>query len=373
MNKFKLRVKSLTQVSCNGTKETYLAVVDLRDLIDANNKIGSQLYTVNVRGKLFSGKKPDRKNPVYIGIENTLIDIYNDNKLAPDFLNNNNGCLLICDSIETSSPNKYEITINQPYHGIGNGQQTISIASFINNKYPVSNGVYVVVKIMVGYDSVECFAACDANNNSNKVTKKDLKSNDWTFLSNELFDMGYTLHHKRDAIIPKGDNIINIYETGFYNILNSYHTEKPWITGNEVTNILDINTLTTDIILEVFNIKKNIDNWFKMNLYKYDDSKFDSKRTGYIKNIMITAYKNYYTTEISRLISIDDFFTISFDIIFNEIQSEKKKVDSSYFTKQLNCETLIKLIRNFTLDINPKIDYKKIVSSFNQKLKHESI
>jgi hypothetical protein len=74
-------------------------------------------------------------------------------------------------------------------------------------------------------------------NNSNKITQKDIISNDWTFLSDELFDIGYILHYKRDAIVPKGDNVINIYETGFYNILNSYHTEKPWITGNEVTNI----------------------------------------------------------------------------------------------------------------------------------------
>jgi hypothetical protein len=364
MSKFKLRAQTLTQVSCNGAKETYVAVVDLRDLVDANNKLGRELYTVNVRSKLFSGKRPDRKNKVYSGIEDTLINIYNDNSLAGDFLNNNNGCLLICDSISTLSPNKYEIEINKDCHGIGNGQQTVSVASFVNNKYPIPNGVYVLIKIMVGYDTNECFTACEANNNSNKVTKKDLISNDWTLLSDELFDMGYTLHYKRDAVVPKGDNVINIYETGFYNILNSYHTEKPWITGNEVTNILDINTLTTDVILDVFDIKRRIDNWFKMNLYKYDDSKFDSKRTGYIKNIMVTSYKKYYTLEISRLISIDEFFTTSFDTIFNEIQSEKKKVDSSYFTKQTNCEILIKLIRLSILDIETnerKLKYHTLI------------
>ena len=85
MYKFNLRAQSLTLVSSNETQTTYQAVVNLKDLVNANDTIGKDLYEANVRGTLFTGKTPDKKNPTYSGISKTLIDIYNDNSLLQKF------------------------------------------------------------------------------------------------------------------------------------------------------------------------------------------------------------------------------------------------------------------------------------------------
>ena len=84
----------------------------------------------------------------------------------------------------------------------------------------------------------------------------------------------------------------------------------------------------------------NVTKCIEKNISKYDNSKFDSKRTGYIKNVMITAYKKYY----NRSLTIDDFFKKSFEVIFDKIKTESERVTSSYFTSPTKCEVLIAMI-----------------------------
>lgn len=342
MNRFNLEA-SLLQTPKNGTGDTYIGYVKLADLIAAQNQIGKDIYSVNVRGCLFTGKSPDRKNRVFKGISETLIGISN-GKISPNtFLNSNQGCLLMCESIKGDLKN-YEVTISQLYHGIGNGQQTISVASFINNKYPISPDVKILIKIMVGYSSEECYSACESNNNSTKISLKNIISNNWEPISKQLIKLGYILHYKQDKIIPKSDNLINIWERNFYNFLNAYHCETPWISGDKtISNGFDVSQVSVKSLLDVFMIKIKIDNWFSTNINNYDVSLFDVSRTGYIGNILVTAYKKYY----DKSMSTDDFIKLCFDdVIYPTIISQNKRVNSSFFTTESNCKFILNDIQN---------------------------
>jgi len=341
MYKFKLNVQNVAQIPSNGNSKTYLSVVSLKSLINAHQTIGKDLYSVNVRGTLFTGKSPDRKNDTYSGIEKTLIGIHNSTLEPIEFFNNNNGCLLICDSFSKVDENSYEVILQNDYHGIGNGQQTISIANFINNKYQIPEDVYVRVTVMEGYNESSSHIACRAHNTANKITKKDIVSNDWKPLSEELENMGYVLHYKADAVPPIGENVINIYERGFYNLLNAYHTEMPWKTGNKIIDVLDIKSIDKSTMITVFDLKRVMDKWFDMNIKNYDDSKFDSSRTIYIKDVIMTAIKRYYKTSKP----INKFIKICWEEIFYVLNSREKRANSDYFQSQDNCERLLDRIQ----------------------------
>lgn len=348
MRKFQIEVKSLTLVgSTKYGAKTYMASVKLIDLIKANDQLGESLYSVNVRGKLFSGKVPDKKNKTYQGIEETLTNIHNGIDEPVEFLNNNTGSLLICDSLNQLEENNYEVTLLGNSNGIGNGQQTITISSFINNKFPISDDVYILVKIMIGYPVDKCHNSCKSNNTSNKITQKNIISNGWVSVAENLKLLGYDLYYHQSKDIPKGERIINIYESGFYNMLNAYQTKKPWITGDKVADNLDISLLTANSVLDIFNLKRQIDSWFKINLNpnntQYNLSYFDSTRTGYIKNIIIASYQDSYKNilkELNPSSYMDEFFKISFDVIY-DILKLKGNVKSSFFTNKDNCENMM--------------------------------
>jgi len=342
MNKFNLEA-SLLQTPKNGTGITYIGYVKLADLISAQNQIGKDIYSVNVRGCLFTGKSSDRKNRVFKGISESLIGI-SKGEVSPNiFLNSNQGCLLMCESIKGDLKN-YEITISQLYHGIGNGQQTISVASFVNNKFPISSDVNIPIKIMVGYSSEECYSACEYNNTSNKISLKNIISNNWEPISKQLLKFGYILHYKQDKIIPKSDKLINIWDRNFYNFLNAYHCETPWVSGDKtISNGFDVSQVSVKSLLDVVLIKSKIDKWFSTNIKQFDTSLFDAERTGYIGNIIVTAYKNYY----DKSMSVDDFIKLCFeDVIYQTIVSQNKRVNSSFFTTESNCKFILNDIQN---------------------------
>lgn len=342
MKKFNLEA-SLIQAPKNGTGETYIGYVKLDDLITAQNQIGKDLYSVNVRGSLFTGKSPDSKNRVFRGITETLINI-SKGELSPNtFLNGNQGCLLMCESIQ-GDLKKYEITISEIYHGIGNGQQTISVASFVNKKFPIRKDVSIPIKIMVGYTPEECYSACEYNNTSNKISLKNIISNDWEPISKQLLRLGYILHYKQDKVIVKSENLINIWERNFYNFLNAYHCETPWISGDKtISNGFNISQVSVKSLLDVVLIKSKIDDWFSKNIKKFDTSLFDADRTGYIGNIIVTAYKKYYDGSMS----VDDFIKLCFvDVIYPTIISQNKRVNSSFFTTESNCKFILNDIKN---------------------------
>lgn len=373
MRKFQIEVKNLTlEGTTKYGAKTYTASVRLIDLINANNQLGQSLYSVNVRGRLFTGKVPDRKNKTFQGIEETLTNIHNGIDEPVEFLNNNTGSLLICNSLNQLDENKYEVILIGNSNGIGNGQQTITISSFINNKLPISDDVYILVKIMIGYPVHKCYNSCKSNNTSNKISQKNIISNGWVNVANDLKQLGYDLYYQQTKNIPKLPNVINIYESGFYNILNAYQTKQPWITGDKVANNIDINLLNANSVIEVFNLKKQIDNWFKLNLNPdntpYDLSFFDSTRTGYIKNIIIAAYQNGYKNILTQINSshMDEFFKISFEVIYGILQL-KGTVRSNFFTNKDNCENLMTRIDTEIIHIE-NVMTKRLNENLNKTL-----
>lgn len=351
MKKFNLRISSLIQAPkqvATSQGSTYSGYAKLIDFVSAHKTLGEDLYEVNVRKTLY-GPHIKKDNPVFKGISKTLIDIYN-GVLTPDcFIDRCIGVSLMCESL-SSNLESYEVTLTENYHGVGNGQQTITISDIINNKYPISEDIYIRVQIMVGKSQDECTSACTALNTSNKLSQKDIISKDWNPIALQLKKLGYVLLSKTDKSIPKilPPNVINLMSENFYNFLNAYHCETPWITGDEtIKKGFNVSLVSVQSLLEVAYLKNQLDNWFSNNINNYDTTIFDSTRTGYIKNVIITAYKKYFK---KSNLSITDFIHLCFDDIYQnqilvEFNRTKKQLKSSFFSgNQTNCDTMLKSI-----------------------------
>ena len=376
MKKFKLKFHSIVEVPSNSTKgRSYSAVVQLKQLVNTHKKFNGDIYDVNVRGVL-SNPKNSTKNKVHYGINDTLVSISNGSLDSINFYNRNGGGLLICESINEIQNNEYEIILSERYHGFGNGQQTISISSFVDNKFPISDDVYIQLQIMVGYDKNDSYNSCNSHNTSNKIGNKDIISNYWNDKKDELEKLGYFLGNKNDKSKGGGENFMDMFSQNYYNIINAYFNETPWETSTKATENFDedfINSIPINGMILVFELSKEIDKWFKLNYDSYKDNNFyDTGRPGYAKNVLVLAYKRYYNQykEITND-SSDGFFKLFMDSVWKIAKSSDKKIDSQYYGNKQNCNTIFKYIENeLNLMMNHKQDmeikkYREILEKNN--------
>ena len=318
---------------------TYTGFVRLADLVSAHKIHGKQLYEGNIRGQLASTHSQILKNPACKSILETLEEIHNGKLETTTFFNGNQGCLIMCESLSVSS-DTYIAEIKHDYQGIGNGQQTINTSSFFSNKTNINPDILIPIKIMVGYSKKDLQSACTRNNTSTKVSQKSVISNDWSTISKQLSKIGLTLVYKVDAVKPKKSvgRIINLHEKNYYNILNSYFNETPWITGNQVIDEFRVDSVKIEELLKLDDFKIELVKWFNQNLQNYDITLFDYKRIGYIQNLIVLAFKKYYDGSIST----SEFIELCFDkSIYPAIKREGRRVEHTYFLNRTNIENLL--------------------------------
>lgn len=346
MKKIKFNVR-LTHVDLrsevvNGVEKKWMTCeVSVLSLIEAKRKIGKELFAVNVRGAL-SNNKPtstERKKPVFSGITNSMTRIREKPGTGFMFTLKNNGCTILCDSIEKISDDIYEITLTTDYHGIGNGQQTTYIIEWIDSNFPVDSGVNILTKIIIGFTEDECIEICKANNISNKIDKKDIKSVEWKRIGGELKTLGVSFNYKKEK---GGKYDINIFDHNYYNMIAAYFTNKPWINGENVTEGINLSDISGIDIIEMDRVKKVIDGWFEANdtdVKKHSD-KMDTTRLGYLKNIMISTYTDDTLQETVKpfIKKYGDirFFELMFWVVIDTLEdNETTKVSANYFNKKI--------------------------------------
>ena len=324
-----------------GQKQKWLTCeVSLSSLIEAKRKLGKELFSVNVRGCL-SNNKPtsqERKKPVFRGIMSTMNKIRQNPQKGYLLTMGNNGCTIMCDSIERISGDIYEITLTHDYHGIGNGQQTTYIAECLDTNYPISSDVTIICRMAVGLSEDECNHICMANNTSNKIDKKDIKSIEWKRISTELKTLGITFNYKKEK---EGQYDINIFADNYYNMIGAYFSNKPWVNGQEVADIIKLYNISGKEMIEMDRVKKIIDDWFETNSneVKKHGNKMDTTRLGYLKNIMISLYTDVKiqarVKPFIKKYGDVKFFERIFEVVIDTIEeNETTKVSSSYFNKK---------------------------------------
>ena len=341
MKKFKVRMTSVVERLVEGQKQKWLTCeVSLSSLIEAKRKLGKELFSVNVRGCL-SNNKPtsqERKKPVFRGIMSTMNKIRENPQKGYLLTMGNNGCTIMCESIERISGDIYEITLTHDYHGIGNGQQTIYITEWIDTNYPISSDVTIICRMSVGLSEDECNHICMANNTSNKIDKKDIKSIEWKRISTELKTLGITFNYKKEK---EGQYDINIFADNYYNMIGAYFSNKPWVNGQEVADIIKLYNISGKEMIEMDRVKKIIDDWFETNSneVKKHGNKMDTTRLGYLKNIMISLYTDVKiqarVKPFIKKYGDVKFFERIFEVVIDTIEeNETTKVSSSYFNKK---------------------------------------
>ena len=341
MKKFKAQMTNVVETLIHGQTQKWLTCeVSLSSLIEAKRKLGKELFSVNVRGCL-SNSKPtsqERKKPVFRGIMSTMDKIRKNPEKGYLLTMGNNGCTIMCDSLERISGDIYEITLTHDYHGIGNGQQTIYITEWIDTNYPISSDVTIICRMIVGLPEDECNHICMANNTSNKIDKKDIKSIEWKRISTELKTLGITFNYKKEK---EGQYDINIWAENYYNMIGAYFSNKPWINGQEVADIIKPYNISGKEMIEMDRVKKIIDDWFETNTneVKKHSNKMDTTRMGYLKNIMISLYTDVKIQArvkpyIKKYGDVK-FFELIFKVVINTIEeNETTKVSSNYFNKK---------------------------------------
>ena len=341
MKKFKAQMTNVVETLINGQTQKWLTCeVSLSSLIEAKRKLGKELFSVNVRGCL-SNSKPtsqERKKPVFRGIMSTMDKIRKNPEKGYLLTMGNNGCTIMCDSLERISGDIYEITLTHDYHGIGNGQQTIYITEWIDTNYPISSDVTIICRMIVGLPEDECNHICMANNTSNKIDKKDIKSIEWKRISTELKTLGITFNYKKEK---EGQYDINIFTDNYYNMIGAYFSNKPWVNGQEVADIIKLYDISGKEMIEMDRVKKIIDDWFETNTneVKKHGNKMDITRKGYLKNIMISLYTDVKiqarVKPFIKKYGDVKFFELIFKVVINTIEeNETTKVSSNYFNKK---------------------------------------
>lgn len=341
MKKFKVRMTHVEERLINGQKKKWLTCeMSVSSLIEAKRALGKELFSVNVRGYL-SNNKPtseERKKPVFKGIMESMNEIRETPQIGYLLTLGNNGCTIMCESIERISNDIYEITLTNDYHGIGNGQQTTYISEWIDSNYPISNDVTILCKMTVGFSEEECIKICKANNTSNKIDKKDIKSVEWKRIHEELKTLGISFNYKKEK---EGQYDINIFDENYYNMIGAYFTNRPWVTGQEVTDIIKLDNISGKDMIEMDRVKKIIDGWFETNSneVKKHGNKMDITRLGYLKNIMISLYTDVKIQSrvkpfIKKYGDVK-FFELIFEVVIKTLEeNEKTKVSSNYFNKK---------------------------------------
>ena len=182
--KVKLKLNILSVKNYSKTKKGIVSDANMLSLIQAKRENQEKLFSVNVRGDLFN-IKTIRKNPVANSIKETIIQIM-ENKIEPNsFYWRNQGGIMFAKSITDIGDGYYEVEMTEEYHGIGNGQQTISLSDYFSNKYEIHKDIEMPMRILIGFSEKECREMCKTNNTSNKITTKDVISNDWSTIAKE--------------------------------------------------------------------------------------------------------------------------------------------------------------------------------------------
>lgn len=357
MKKFRVRLTSVRETLINGQTQKWLACeVSVASLIDAKRELGKELFAANVRGYL-SNSKPtseDRKKPVFSGIMTTMGKIRENPKKSYLLTIGHNGCTIMCESIERIHGDIYEVTLTNDYHGIGNGQQTTYITEWIDKNFPISDDVTIQCTMVVGLSEEECNYICKANNTSNKIDKKDIKSREWKRIDTELKTLGITFNYKKEK---EGQYDINIFDKNYYNMICAYFTNRPWVDGQSVADIINLDKITGKDMIEMDRLKKIIDNWFEVNdeeVKKYENT-MDITRLGGLKSYMISLYTDGDIQEtvkpfIKKYGEVSFFQLIFEDVIENILKNEKNKVSSNYFNKKFY-DLIIKSVENKILKL----------------------
>lgn len=352
MKNFNLKFFSIVEIpgGKNGAK-SYSAVVQLKQLVAVHKMFNGDIYDVNVRGNLTgmanSNSKYER-NPVHNGISKTLNKISDGFDEPISFYNKNGGALLICDPIKKVSDNEYEFSLSTPHHGFGNGQQTISISSYVDNKITISEDIYVQLQIMSGYDQFDSYNSCKSHNTGNKISFADIISNEWDYLKPGILKRGHILVTKKEEKVPSGPNVINFLKSNFYNILHSYFNET-YLSSTTATESLYNSRykVSEDGVIDAFNISNKIDEWFHNNYESYKHPTFyDTGRPGYAKIFIVIAYKKYFDRyQKATGDTIDGFLKFVMDIILKIAKTKGRKIDSQYYTQE-NSTTILSEINS---------------------------
>lgn len=351
-----LKLKNTNEEIVSGEKRVIKGEVFLTSLIESKRKLGQDLFSVNVR-KYLSNEKPtaeQRKRPVFKGIMTTLDTIRENPSLAYKFSLNNNGCAIMAKSARRVTDDTWELTMEGEYNGIGNGQQTIYISEWCDSNKPINPNITISTKIMIGFSDKENIEMCEALNTSNKIDAKDIMTTNWRPLHNKLREVGIELIYKKGDK-RMGDNIINLNDKGLYNAISSYFTNKPWVTGGKVTDILDVSTITPKSLIEATEIKREIDSWFNSNVNKGNELMSVVKDTsiGYVKNYIISfltdnnlntgiydSIDNNLFKDYVKEYGLRSFIELSFNCIMSYIINfeTKEVIHPRYFTNKSKYE-----------------------------------
>jgi len=372
MLKFEAKIMNLSTSPGGRSKGGYLDLSSfIKNLPHQNGVLEKELFSINVRGNTITtpklNKKGKSKHTVYDGVVDTLKRIESGENADLMFLNNQ-GCLIMCESCMPVSgkPDTYEIVFSKEHHGFGNGQQSIrsTFYSLHNLGINILPETCIFVKITEGFDSKESVEICHNNNNSKSINNKDKVSN--TFIENGIFDdiakKGYFLKCKRDSDIKSADpnlypnGMIDLQDpTGFFNLLNAYHKETSWKVGSAIVDDELLKYVTSDIILEVQDLKVDLEKWLNKNKSRISNYKphFDEDHLGVngpLKNLFATCFKKYYQNFLSK----EEFFNICFDCF-------ESKVPSRLTAKGLKTEGFALLVFDKVKDAM----YIKVLEKFN--------
>lgn len=343
MRKFIANVKHLNLVGSNGLQKCYGGYLDISFI--NNTKVDKGLFMNNVRDTTFDkGLSLSflNKNKAFKGVYSTLERI--ESGESPTLMYElNQGGSLMCESIKpTGNPDEYEITLIQDYHGFGNGQQTLSTAWFFRDKTKkdIKTNTLIFFKFLESYNKEKSQEICIANNTNVKINNLDLISNSWNDIAKELSNMGIYLKHKSNKtkdITNKSQRVIDLTDDNFYNIINAYHKEQPWKSGQEIIDESLLEGMTPDILIKIDDLRIEFNKWFLENLQTFKDirseneNKFSTLREkGISRSLFFACHKKYYDT--SGILTTKEFFDICLESFEATIGNDDKKITNlSYF------------------------------------------
>ncbi len=302
-------IKNLTLVGEKNNEKCYSGLLDLSFINYTKRKDSHPNYfNNNVRGTSFDMQATKSKvlqNKTIKGIYETL-DKISEGEDPIIMFEMNQGGSLMCAHIEKieNKNDEYQIIFSNEFHGIGNGQQTISTAYYWKEKNENKNikpGTLVQFKFFVGYSKEKNNLICVANNTNKPVKNSDLISNDWKEIAEELKEKGIFLIDKKTKTVDTPDGTtqtINLHKDSFLTNLIPSYLGSPWRVGepnveNDVTE-----RICADDIVEIEKLRDEFDSWFenkKAHLkYKYADY-FNAHHLSVkssLRNLFVGLYNN---------------------------------------------------------------------------------
>ena len=350
MKKFIAKVKHLNVIGENGLQKCYGGYLDISFI--NNTKVDKGLFMNNVRDTTFDNGlslSVLNKNKAFKGVYSTLERI--ESGESPTLMYElNQGGSLMCESIKpTGNTDEYEITLIQDYHGVGNGQQTLSTAWYFKekNKKEIKNNTLIFFKFLESYGKEKSQEICIANNTNVKINNLDLISNSWNDISNALNNMGIYLKHKANkskVITNNSQRVIDLTDDNFYNIMNAYHKLQPWKSGQEIIDESLLEGITANILIEIDDLRIEFNKWYLDNLQRFkgirkeNEKKFSVLRErGISRSFFFACYKLHY----DPILTIEKFFDICLESFEATIGNDEKGITNLKYFKTL--EYVVKL------------------------------